>query len=172
MRSAVQLVRDLIHHAGNVARGLRLAALRAAGVAIGQDTMISMGAKLDVRRGKIRIGNHCFVTYGAVILSHDRARRQVDPGEAGEGEVVIDDYVFVGVNAVVLPGVHIGTNSVVGAGAVVSRNVPPGCVVAGNPAEVIKVIQRFRNDFEHYMTGRDPRTVTPLAERVRAALNG
>ena len=167
MGLATSILRGLVHHAGNVVRGLRLAMLRAAGLDIGSDTMISIGAKLDVRRGRIRIGSGCFVTYGAVILSHDRARMLVDPGDPGEANVLIDDNVFVGVNSVILPGVHIGAHSVIGAGAIVSRNVPPGCVIAGNPAKVVKVIDRFREDFETYLTVQDHSKITPLSDRVK-----
>jgi acetyltransferase-like isoleucine patch superfamily enzyme len=51
---------------------------------------------------------------------------------------VIEDDVFVGMQSIILKGVTIGSGSVVGAGSVVTRNVPPGVVVAGNPAQVIK----------------------------------
>jgi maltose O-acetyltransferase len=51
---------------------------------------------------------------------------------------VIEDDVWIGANAIILKGVTIGARSIVGAGAVVSRDVPPDCVVAGNPARVVK----------------------------------
>ena len=53
-------------------------------------------------------------------------------------ETVIGKNVFIGCNALILKGVHIGDNSVVGAGSVVSKNVPANCIVAGNPAKVVK----------------------------------
>lgn len=59
--------------------------------------------------------------------------------EAGE-PIVIEDNVWLGGGAIVLPGVTIGDNSVVGAGAVVTRDVEPGVVVAGNPARVIRTL--------------------------------
>jgi acetyltransferase-like isoleucine patch superfamily enzyme len=52
--------------------------------------------------------------------------------------VIIEDNVLVGANAVILEGVRIGTNSVIGAGAVVTKNIPPFSVAAGMPAKVIK----------------------------------
>ncbi len=52
--------------------------------------------------------------------------------------VIIEDNVWIGMNAVILKGVTIGENSVVAAGAVVSKNVPPNVVVAGNPAVIVK----------------------------------
>lgn len=135
------MLRQAIHHFGNLLRFVKVSYLRAAGVRIGQNTMVSLGAKIDVRRGNVQIGDNCHITYGVVILSHDGAARQIDPEDDGEGAVVIGDNVFVGVNAVVLKGVTIGDNSVVAAGAVVSADVPENVVVAGNPARIIREIK-------------------------------
>jgi len=63
---------------------------------------------------------------------------------AGEGRVTwIGDNVFIGMNATILMGAHIGNNSIVGAGAVVSGSYPDGMVIAGNPAKVICTIDEF-----------------------------
>jgi len=100
--------------------------------------MISMGAKLDVRRGKIIIGDNCTITHGCVVLSHDRSARRIDRTDDGEGIVRLGKNVFVGVNAVVLRNVTIGDNSVVGAGAIVATSLPPNVVVVGNPARIVR----------------------------------
>ena len=55
------------------------------------------------------------------------------------GKIVIDD-AWIGTNAIIFPGVHIGKNSVVGAGSVVTKDVDENVVVAGNPAKVIKTL--------------------------------
>jgi acetyltransferase-like isoleucine patch superfamily enzyme len=57
-----------------------------------------------------------------------------------KGGAVVEDYVRIGANSTILPGVRIGRNSLIGAGSVVTKDVPPGSVVAGNPATVIKQI--------------------------------
>jgi acetyltransferase-like isoleucine patch superfamily enzyme len=63
-------------------------------------------------------------------------------GKGGRfAEVIIGNDVWIGANAVILKGVTIGDGAVVGAGAVVTSDVPPGAVVAGNPAKVIKMRQ-------------------------------
>ncbi len=139
------VVRWCVHALGNLIRAIRMIFLKASGVKVGNGTMISMGAKIDLRRGNIVIGDDCFITYGSVILSHDRARMHIHLGDPGQGDVRIGNGVFVGVNAVILPGVTIGDNSVIGAGAVVAKNVPSGVVVAGNPSRVIREIDRFKN---------------------------
>ncbi len=64
-----------------------------------------------------------------------------------KGEVRIKKGAFIGVNAVVLPGVTIGRNSVVGASSVVTKSVPDYSVVAGNPAKVIKTYDRRRSNW-------------------------
>lgn len=61
-----------------------------------------------------------------------------------KGEIIIEDDVWIGMNAIILSGVHVGQGAVIAAGSVVCKDVPPYAVVAGNPAKVKKF--RFRND--------------------------
>jgi tetrahydrodipicolinate N-acetyltransferase len=60
--------------------------------------------------------------------------------------VVLEDYCFIGVNSVVMPGVTVGRAAVVASGAVVMNNVPPYTMVSGNPAKVIKKFPRPEAD--------------------------
>jgi acetyltransferase-like isoleucine patch superfamily enzyme len=82
----------------------------------------------------IRGGNHRFDLVGRYIdsISDDEKRHEDDRG------VIISDDVWIGGNATVLHGVHIGRGSVVAAGAVVTKSVPPYSIVAGNPARVVR----------------------------------
>lgn len=132
------MLRGLIHHLGNLLRGARTAYLRATGLRVGQGTMISLGAKIDVRRGRITIGENCLITSGCKILSHDGASRMLDPSDDGSGQVVIGDNVFIGVNTVVLRNVRIGSNTVIGAGSVVAKDIPDGVLAVGVPAKVVR----------------------------------
>ena len=101
--------------------------------------MISIGAKIDVRRGSIIIGSNCLITHGCVILSHDHTA-DILKKDKSEFLTVINDNVFIGVNSIVLPGVTIGKNSIIGAGSVVSSDIPEFSVACGNPAKVIRSI--------------------------------
>lgn len=108
--------------------------------------MISLRAKIDTGlRGKVTIGNRCIITYGCVILSHDASASHINPDDNGVGEVVIEDNVYIGVNSVVLRNVRIGKNSVIGAGSVVTRDIPQNVVAVGNPATVVKTIGRLKD---------------------------
>lgn len=62
----------------------------------------------------------------------------IDQGGAEQRVVVIEDDVWIGARAIILPGVRIASGAIVGAGAVVTHDVPPKAVVAGNPARVVK----------------------------------
>jgi acetyltransferase-like isoleucine patch superfamily enzyme len=110
------------------------------GVKIGKNCMISLRAKIDSRRGTIVIGDNSSVTYGCVILSHDATVERINPEKKSQGMVRIGSNVFIGVCSVVMPNITIGDNSVVGAGSVVTKDVPPWTVVAGNPAKEIRKI--------------------------------
>ncbi len=97
------------------------------GAVVGGRTMIDMNAVLGARAV---VGRNCHIGAGAVIAG------VLEP--PSRKPVVIRDNVLVGANAVVLEGVTVGRGSVVAAGAVVTRDVPPGVVVAGIPAQIVK----------------------------------
>jgi len=132
------MIRKMIRKTGDVLRFLRIMYLRMAGISIGKNCMISWGAKLDVSGGKIIIGDRCTITHGCIILSHDRSKRRINPKDKGQGTVRLGNDVFIGVNSVVLRDVTIGDYSVVGAGSIVTKDVPPSVVVTGNPAVIVQ----------------------------------
>lgn len=57
-------------------------------------------------------------------------------------EIIIEDDVLIGTNCIVLKGVHIGARSIIGAGSIVTKDIPSDCIAAGNPAIVIKNLKQ------------------------------
>ncbi len=92
---------------------------------------------------KMTIGDRVWVGANTIITDTDFHPldpdiRRVRPLDAKTAPVTIEDDVFIGMNSLILKGVTIGKGSVIGAGSVVTRDVPAGCIVAGNPARVIR----------------------------------
>lgn len=119
---------------------------------IGDYVLISPGTRISAS-DSITIGNAVMMAHGVYITDSDwhglYNRLERDPRSR---PVVIGDNVWLGDRSTVLKGVRIGDNSVVGAGAVVTRDVPPNVVVAGNPARVVRQLEpergyRTRADF-------------------------
>lgn len=136
------VIRKLVHYLGNFLRYNRLLFLRFSGATIGKNTMISLGAKIDVRRGSVFIGSHCLITHGCYVLSHDGAAHVINSEDDGTGYVSIGDHVFIGVNTVVLRNVTIGSHAIIGAGSVVNKNIPEGAVAVGNPVKIVKILTK------------------------------
>ena len=93
---------------------------------------------------RVRIGDHVMIGPNVQIYTaaHDiNAKARIQGWEVAK-PINIADNVWLGGAAILLPGVRIGRNAVVGAGAVVTRDVPPNTVVAGNPARVIREIEQ------------------------------
>jgi acetyltransferase-like isoleucine patch superfamily enzyme len=84
----------------------------------------------------VHIGEYTLIASGVTILSHDHCKR-VD-GQPLLIDTVIGKRCFIAVNATIMPGVHVGDEVIVGAGAVVTKNVPSNVIVAGNPARIIR----------------------------------
>jgi acetyltransferase-like isoleucine patch superfamily enzyme len=136
------LIRKGVHLLGNLLRFFHLSFLRLSGAKIGKNTMISLGAKIDVRRGQVTIGDNCLITHGCYILSHDGAAHVLNDADDGSGFVTIGNNVFLGVNSVVMRNVTIGDHAIIGAGSVVNKDIPAGVVAAGNPVKVLKEIPK------------------------------
>ncbi len=115
-----------------------------------------MNGALVMAEERIEIGSHCLISWNVGIADSDfhplePAQRRVDAHALAPffkdrplrpklrtAPVIISDNVWIGMNATILKGVTIGENSVVAAGSVVTKSVPPNTVVAGNPAAAVK----------------------------------
>lgn len=110
-------------------------------VVIGDHTRIGLHNTII---GPVDIGNHVNLAQGITVtaLNHNFSdtNKRIDEQGVSTNPVTIEDDVWVGANAVILPGVTIGEHCVVAAGAVVTKDVPPHSLVVGVPAKVIKKI--------------------------------
>lgn len=89
-------------------------------------------------RGTLTVGRHISMgQHCTFILQNHKYLEDGYEGFEG-GDIVIDDYVWIGHGVIVLPGVHIGQHAIIGAGAVVTKDVPDYAIAAGNPAVVKK----------------------------------
>lgn len=89
------------------------------------------------------IGDNVLITSGAKILNHFPIITPEGVSEFSMGNVIIEDNVFIGMNALIIKPVTIGKGAVIGAGAVVTKDVLPGTIVGGNPATVIGYTKDF-----------------------------
>ncbi len=110
---------------------------------IGDDTGISGGSFCAAK--SVTIGKDCLIGANALVtdcdfhaLKPEGRRHNSNPDDIGCEPVVIEDNVWLGANVVVLKGVTIGRNTVVAAGSVVTKSLPPNVVAGGSPAKVIK----------------------------------
>lgn len=111
---------------------LRVLYFRFLGVDIDRDCKVSFKARLDFTNAKgLHIRQGTQITFDAVVLTHDFCRGIWK-------DTYIHENCFIGAGSIVLPGVSVGPEAIVAAGAVVTKDVPPNSIVAGNPAVVIK----------------------------------
>ena len=116
--------------------GVRLTS--AATLSIGNHTYVNRSASIDCTQ-EITIGDYCAISDNVQILDSDFHPMTYNGKTSTMSKPVhIGDHVWIGRSAIILKGVTIGDGAIVGAGSIVTRDVPPGCLVAGNPARVIK----------------------------------
>lgn len=140
--------RNLRRRIGKIFRSVVVVYYRQMGIKIGKNVFISMGAWLDVRRGHIVIGDYAAITSGCKILSHDRTLGLLGKSKRGPQTTIIGQRVFIGMNSIILPGVKIGDRSIIGAGSVISKNVPEGCVVVSSKAHIVKRLNKSSGKWE------------------------
>ncbi|MBQ9926632.1 MAG: acyltransferase [Lachnospiraceae bacterium] len=133
---------------GLYSRTIIVTRVEGATISIGNNVGIS-GATIYARKG-ITIGDNTNIGGNTKILDNDfhpidpQARIADDKDKIGTAPVVIGENCFIGCNALILKGTQLGNNCVVGAGAVVSGKFEDNCVIAGNPAKVIRIIEPER----------------------------
>ena len=129
-----------------IIRKIRIFILKLKNYYVKYSTIIEGSVKLDklYPRG-IHIGANTLIAGGVTILSHDHCKR-VGNNQPFLVDTFIGENCFIAVGAIILPGIKIGNEVIVGAGAVVTKDVPSNSVVAGNPAKIIRKNIKM-NDF-------------------------
>jgi len=118
---------------------------------VGDKVIINMNCTF-VDNNRIEIGNNVLIASNVQIYTatHSTKVKERTMQDWDESKAIcntyalpvkIEDNVWIGGGAILLPGVTIGKNSVVGAGSVVTRSIPPNCVAVGNPCKVIKYVE-------------------------------
>lgn len=110
-------------------------------VELGDNSGIGIRARVN---GKVIIGKDVMMGPEVCIYTKNHAFDRTDipmnlQGVTAEKPVIIGDDVWIGARVIILPGVHIGTGAVIGAGSVVTKDVPDYAVIGGNPARILKM---------------------------------
>lgn len=139
------LIGDRVRLASIIAT-LELAVGPGATLQIGDRVLINHGGSIGATR-LVRIGDRCNI--GAHVILIDNAFHELDPDRRDEqpepAPVVLEENVWLAARVIVLPGVTIGANSVIGAGSVVTRDIPPNVLAAGIPAKIIRPLRPAEN---------------------------
>lgn len=124
-------------------------------VTLAEPHKIEVGSYVDIGensvlmgQGGIQIGDYCLIANNSILTTATHKIGGLYFNNVTTKKITLESNVWVGCHATILPGVTIGKNSIVAAGAVVNRDVPPNTVVAGVPAKAIKTIDFNSADFE------------------------
>lgn len=122
--------------------------LRKKGVSIGDNVYIARNALIDITRPSlISIGNNCFLNSNVVLLTHDFVSGVfLGSGRSflnSSGRIIIGNNVRFGQKVMVLKGVTIGDNCFIGAGSIVTKDIPANSVAVGSPCRVVMSIEEY-----------------------------
>lgn len=121
--------------------------LKLMGVKIGKNTKIytSVSNFDTFFPHLIEIGSNCAISKETLLITHDYSRNFPTEGFGSmtKGKVIIGDNTFIGMRTIILPGVTVGNNVIVGAGSLVTKSIPDNMVAAGNPAKVICTLEEY-----------------------------
>jgi acetyltransferase-like isoleucine patch superfamily enzyme len=118
---------------------IELVTYNSGGIEIGNHTFINYGSSIAAR-ASVKIGSYCHLGHYTFVMDNDQhdvvRHMELPPSDP----VIVEDHVWIGSKAIVLPGVRIGSRAVIGAGSIVTQDIPPRCVAAGNPARVLRYL--------------------------------
>lgn len=140
--------------------------MKAHGLRIGNKVDIFSEYPFDsIYPGLITVGDYVTISSNVKILAHDASMGYVTKGSCKIGIVEIGNHVFIGANVTILPNTRIGDYAIIGAGSVITGDVPSGTVYTGNPAKMITTTAEFQVKHEENMKTH-PITNRPWREFV------
>ena len=113
-------------------------------ITVGKKVFINSGCHFQ-DQGGITIGDRALIGHNVVLATLNHGFTPENRADMHPKPIVIGKKVWIGSNSTVLPGITIGDNAIIGAGSVVTKNVPANVIVAGNPAKFIKKIDKNSN---------------------------
>lgn len=131
-------------------RGVRIA--RECVIVVGERGLLSLGTRTIIgpytrimAATQVRIGTHCMISWNCSIFDSIGHRMWLEGQDEAEIEapITIGDDVWIGPYSIIMKGVTIGKNCIIGAGSVVRRDVPPNSLVYGNPARIVGKVDRW-----------------------------
>ena len=157
MKKIFDLINTIAFKIGN--NNTRISIARRMGVKVGEGCRI-YGCNFGSEPYLISIGNNCEVTAGVNFITHDGAtwifRKNGRFNGTKYGPIVVKDNCMIGIKSIILPNIEIGPNSIVGAGSIVTKTVPPNSIYAGNPAEYVCGIDEYLENCYKKNTGSIP----------------
>lgn len=137
MKISIQIKFALISFLARIIQKIRIVLYRIKGYDFDYSVIVERGLNLDrIYQQGIHIKANTLVASRVTIMCHDHCKRVNN--QPLLADVYIGKNCFIAVGAIIMPGVTIGDEVVVGAGSVVTKNVPSNCIVAGNPAKIIR----------------------------------
>lgn len=123
----------------------------------------------------ITIGNKVTITSGVILLTHDGSTWLMND-EKGRRylyrRVKIGNNVFIGVNSIIMPGVKIEDNVIIAAGTIVTKSVPSGVIIAGNPAKIIGNFDAYQKEvLEKYVSDKDMDYTLDYQKRIEKVID-
>ncbi|WP_411972653.1 acyltransferase [Sphingobacterium sp. Lzh-3] len=170
MKALYNTIKDLYHKI--VKNGVEYA--RYKGVEVGSGCRIRT-TKFGSEPWMITVGDKVTITSGVILLTHDGSTWLMND-EKGRRylfrKIDIGNNVFIGVNSILMPGVKVDDNVIIAAGSVVTKSVPSGVIVGGNPAKIIGAYDNYiRIGLENYCSDKDMDFSLPYRERIEKIID-
>lgn len=165
-----KIMNKLLTRGGKTPAQVELETLKKRGLRIGEHVDIFTDYPFDsLYPGLISVGNYVTISSNVRILAHDASMGYLTEGTCKIGVVDIGNHVFIGHGAIIMCNVRIGDYAIIGAGSVVTHDVPAHTVYAGNPARFVKTTEDFQQQHingykSHFVTNRPWREITQFRD--------